>query len=251
VVIAGGGRVGQNVASIIKNFGITCIIIEQDHRRFEKIKNEGTAVIYGDSSQSAVLDAARIDRAKLLIITIPGIITAGSIVDYVKARKSGVRVIARVEGIEEMKELYARDVYEVVQPEFEASLEIIRQALVHLDIPLMAIHEYTDQVRRSCYYPLYRKSQAHTHLEQLKNLSSLLEMKWVQIEDSGGAVGKSIGELQIRTRTGLSVVGVLREDVFIPNPDTGFRFEKDDYVAIIGKAHQRDLFSKLYAVQKD
>ncbi|HRZ27898.1 MAG TPA: cation:proton antiporter [Spirochaetota bacterium] len=246
VVIAGGGRVGRNVAFLMKNFGITCLIIEQEHRRFEYMKNQGMPVIYGDATQAAVLDAAHIDRAALLISTIPGIIATRAVLGYIAANKIKVNVVARVEGMEEMKELYESGVYEVVQPEFEASLEIIRQALIHLDIPLTAIHEYTDKVRRSSYSPRLKLSQAHKQLEQLKSVSALLEMVWVRIEPGSRAQGKTVGELKIRTTTGISVVGVSREDAFFPNPDVDFRFEADDYVAIIGRSHQRDLFKEMY-----
>ena len=167
--------------------------------------------------------------------------------NYITANKLKVNVVARVEGMEEMKELYDAGVFEVVQPEFEASLEIIRQALIHLDIPLTAIHEYTDKVRRSSYYPRMKLSMAHKQLEQLKSLSSLLEMVWVRIEPGSPAQGKTIKQLKIRTRTGISVVGVSREEAFFPNPDVDFRFKADDYVAIIGRSHQRDAFKKMYS----
>ena len=47
----------------------------------------------------------------------------------------------------------------VVQPEFEASLEFARQALLHLDVPMDLIRQYTDEVREELYRPLYKDWQ--------------------------------------------------------------------------------------------
>ncbi len=52
-------------------------------------------------------------------------------------------------------------VYMVVLPEMGTGLEIARQALVHLEIPVTAIQQYTDGVRRQLYAPIYDAHQAH------------------------------------------------------------------------------------------
>jgi CPA2 family monovalent cation:H+ antiporter-2 len=55
-----------------------------------------------------------------------------------------------------MEILYRHGVYEVVQPEFEAGLEITRQALLHLNIPAAEIQRFTDGIRQELYAPLYQ-----------------------------------------------------------------------------------------------
>jgi CPA2 family monovalent cation:H+ antiporter-2 len=47
-----------------------------------------------------------------------------------------------------MKVLHASGIFEVVLPEFEAGLEITRQALLHLKVPPAQIEEYADSARR-------------------------------------------------------------------------------------------------------
>ena len=70
-----------------------------------------------------------------------------------------IEIIARAEGIEEMKGLRDQGVALVVQPEFEASLEFARQALLNLHIPVEEIDRYTDEVRNELYQPLYPPSK--------------------------------------------------------------------------------------------
>lgn len=49
----------------------------------------------------------------------------------------------------------------VVEPEFEAGLEFARQALIHLDVPMDAIEQYTDEVRAELYRPLYSSGKEY------------------------------------------------------------------------------------------
>ena len=58
-------------------------------------------------------------------------------------------------------------------------------------------------------------------------------------------IGKSIGQAEIRKTTGASVVGVLRRDQLLPNPDAAFIFEAADLVAIIGAEEARSRFERL------
>ena len=62
-------------------------------------------------------------------------------------------------GSKRCRGLHDQGVSLVVQPEFEASLEVARQALMHLDVPMDQIQQYTDEVREELYRPLYKDWQ--------------------------------------------------------------------------------------------
>ena len=155
VVIAGGGRVGQYVAQVLQRLELGFVIIEMDYRRVRQAKDNGFPVIYGDASQKVVLEAAKVKQACLVLITTPAIIVTRTTVDQVRHLNPTVHIVARAEGVEQMQALQAHGVYEVVQPEFEAGLEITRQALLHLNIGGKDIQRFTDAIRRELYAPLY------------------------------------------------------------------------------------------------
>jgi CPA2 family monovalent cation:H+ antiporter-2 len=58
-------------------------------------------------------------------------------------------------------------------------------------------------------------------------------------------VHQTIGQSEIRKRTGASVVGVVREGSLKPNPDANFVLEPEDLVAIIGDEGNRERFLRL------
>ena len=248
VVIAGGGRVGGNIASIFQNLGFQFVIIEQDYDRFEKSKQRGVPVIFGDASQGTVLSAAQVEKSRLLLLTIPSIIIAREIVREVLKLNPRLDIIARSDNLDDTNELRALNVYEVVQPEFEASLEIIRQSLLHLNIPVVAIQKYIDETRRQLYSP--QQSDRQLLSSGIKNASYLLEMDWLAIMEGSPVIGKSIKDLKIRTSTGATVVGVYRGKEFLPNPDFNFIFQTGDVVAIIGKNAQRKLFEEMVMAEQ-
>ncbi len=155
LVIAGGGRVGRYVAGILQRLGTAFLIIEWNSRRVDELKALGFPVLFGDAGQEIILEAAEVGKARLLLITTPVTLISQVIVTHAKKLNPGIEIIARAEGIEEMKNLHAQGVALVVQPEFEASLEFARQALLNLNIPVEEIDRYTDEVRNELYQPLY------------------------------------------------------------------------------------------------
>ncbi len=238
VVIAGGGRVGQHVARLLEQLEVPFVIIETNHHRFEKCREAGFGVIYGDASQAVVLDAARLGEARQLLITLPDIVAAEGIVCQVHAHYPGLNIVARAEGDEQMKSLYADGVYMVVLPELEAGLEIARQALLNQNLPIPLIQRYTDALRRDHYHPPSGLSAEHQELRLLKNVREYLELSWERLGPESLMTGHSIAQLDIRRTAGVSIVGVLRDGGFIANPPASFVFAAGDLVAVLGSRSQ-------------
>ena len=73
IVIAGGGQVGQYVASILTRLSVNFVIIDLSYRAIEECKAKGYPAIFGDASQDVVIEAANLAEARQLLITIPHI----------------------------------------------------------------------------------------------------------------------------------------------------------------------------------
>lgn len=63
-----------------------------------------------------------------------------------------------------------------------------------------------------------------------------LVFEWLDIDGASSAVGRSIGDLRIRTLTGASVVAVIRHPKPVPAPEPDFVFEAGDTVVVAGTA---------------
>jgi K+:H+ antiporter len=245
VIIAGGGRVGQHIAKVLTKLSLPFVIIELNHQQMKECQQAQFPVIYGDMCQPTVLEVSSISTARLLLITTPLAVTTQTIVKQALVLHPGLQIIARSEGVAQTRELYALGVYMVVLPEMEAGLEIARQALVHLEIPVTAIQQYTDGVRRQLYGMIYQSNQDQQLLTKLDNIKDILEISWIEIGSSSPLINKSIKDSAIRTRTGASIVGFLRQEIFHPNPQADFSFQAKDMVAIVGNLQERNEFKKI------
>jgi len=248
VVIAGGGRVGQHIAQVLTQLGVSFVIVELNHQRMLECKAAGFPVIYGDMSQPTAITVARVAAARLLLVTTPTVVVAQAIVQQAHRLKPDLHIIVRAEGVEQTRKLYNDGVYMVVMPEMEAGLEIARQALLHLEIPVTAVQHYTDEVRQQLYAPIYKSHQDYQLLTRFDNIKNLLEISWVEIVPGSPLAGKSIKDAAVRTLTGASIVGIIHEKVFYSNPKADYPFAEGDMVAIAGNPQERKEFKRLAGV---
>ncbi|MBN2494526.1 MAG: cation:proton antiporter [Deltaproteobacteria bacterium] len=245
VVIAGGGRIGSLVADVLRRLGSPLIIVELDHLRVEEIRDRGIPVVYGDASHEVVLDAAGIGRARLLVITTPDMLLVRAIVKNARRRNDELDVVARAVDSSFLPACKEMGVESVVLPELEASLEMIRKSLLYLRIPAPEIQRQTESLRHATFAPFFGVGREHKTLLQLRAAEQQFDLQWVHLLEGSPLVSSTIGEAEIRKKTGASVVGVIRAEKLVASPDAHFRFQADDLVAIIGTSEAIRSFQEI------
>jgi CPA2 family monovalent cation:H+ antiporter-2 len=233
------------VAQVLQRLGLAFVAVELDQNRVEECKAAGFPVIYGDAAQEPVLAAAGLAEARLILITTPAIAVTQDVVAQVRRGRPDLHIVARAEGIEPLRTLHDLGVYEVVQPEFEAALEVMRQALLHLSYAPDEIQRFTDDVRQERYAPLYAEHPDYATIARLQSAHRLLEIEWFALADASLLAGRTLAQLDVRAQTGALVVAALREDRLLPNPDADHRFAPGDLIAVVGDGDQRAAFAHL------
>jgi CPA2 family monovalent cation:H+ antiporter-2 len=242
VVIVGVGSIGVQIANALKRLGLPFVIVEADHRRLEQAKQMGMSFVYGDAGQEMVLEAAGIKDSALLVITTSGYVVQRMIAEHAKRVNERIEIVTRAAGPDYFEALKDLGISEVVLPEFEASLEMTRQALIRLRIPPTEVHRHTDAVRQELYARRFDEEYDYRMLSQLRAAEQHFDLQWALLAPESPMIDKSIGELGIREKTGASVVGIVRQEKLMPNPDAGFVFRANDSVAIIGNDNDRKRF---------
>jgi len=245
VIIAGGGRVGFQIAQVLKRLGLQFVIVELDHRRVEQAKEAGMTVVYGDVSQEIVLDAAGIKDSSQLIVTIPGIVEARATIIQAQRLNNKIEIVARTSSSEYFDVLKNLGVSVVILPEFEASLEMTHQSLLRLHVPSSEIQRYTDTVRQELCADWFSNNHDYRILSHFRGAEKQFDLQWISLSPESPIVDKSIGEIGVRKKTGASVVGVIRDETLNANPDAHFVFRCNDWVAIIGSESNRESFAKM------
>jgi trk/ktr system potassium uptake protein len=98
VLVAGGGKVGANVARTLLRMGNEVTLIEQRRERFESLEAEFEhQVLQGDATELFVLERAGIKRPPDIVLALTGDDEDNMIIGQVAKEKYGVaKVIARV-----------------------------------------------------------------------------------------------------------------------------------------------------------
>ena len=245
VILAGGGAVGRSIAHLLSRLQLPYIIIDSDHRSFQESQKEKLVAIYGDPQQDVILNSAGIDRAKILLSISSGFSENLSIIRSARMLHPSIPIITLADSAEEVRMLHGYKIYEIVQPKFEAGLEITRQALLRLDVPALEVQNYLDGVRHDQYKPLLDGKADYRLLTRLRSFIGIVELNWVLLPEESFIAGKTLADSRIRSLCGVSVVGAMRDGSFISNPSPDFLLKAGDLLAVIGTAAQRTRFEHL------
>lgn len=239
IIIAGYGRIGAQISSVLKTLGLSFVVVELDQHRMEDAKTAGIPCVYGDAGQETVLEALAIDRASLLVVTMPGIVVAQSIVTHARKMHPDLRVIARISDPDFFKVFKELDVKNIVYPEFEAGLEMTRQVLLFQRLPIPEIQDHTERLRQEFLSKETADDTNYQTLGQMRAAEQQFDLQWVELMKDNPLIGQTLLEADIRKLTGVSVVGVISGGDLVVNPPAAFRLRQDDLIAIIGSVEAR------------
>jgi CPA2 family monovalent cation:H+ antiporter-2 len=245
VVILGHGRVGTFVARLLHRLEQTFVVVDVNPERVDAARDLGFPTLYGDVAADPVLEAAGAGKARLVIVTVPDALSARLAVESVRRINPDVHVVARSATEAQLEELGRLGVYEAVQPEFEAGLELGRQALSHLGIGAGEIQRFSDQVRRELYAPMAYGTGGNGDLHELRRASRMIETDWISLAHDSPFVGRTIGDLRVRSEMGASVVAIVRGEGVLANPGPDAAFAPGDTVGVLGTPDQRAAFLAL------
>jgi monovalent cation:H+ antiporter-2, CPA2 family len=203
--------------------------------------------LYGDASNSEVLTHAGLPAPAPWSWPVP----TNHPVNWSSRRHATWRptchIIARAtteEGINHLAELGAQD---VIHPELEGGLEIVRHTLLKLGFPVQEIIRYMDAVRHDHYDMQVNTEEEHRLLHDLIHASENIEVTWMRLEAGNPIVGQTLAQANLRARTGASVVAIMRGRELMANPKSSTVFEEGDRVGFIGDEDQVEKVEKLFS----
>ena len=129
IIICGYGRVGKWVGKGLTSFGIPFVVIDYNQKVVTELKAQGTPVLYGDPTEPEVLEAVNLKDAKAIVLAIPDHVAQETLIAFVQTHAPNVKIISRVHLDSDWEKLKTLRVDKIVQPEFEAAIEIIKSIL--------------------------------------------------------------------------------------------------------------------------
>lgn len=130
IILCGFGRIGSHVGRALLLAEIPFVAIDYNFQTVEKAKKLGVNIIYGDPSDIDMLDYAECESATAIVLALPDRFAQESIVMNAKKLNKYIVVMSRVHRLVDHKRMKDLGVHVIIQPEFEASLSIIKKLMM-------------------------------------------------------------------------------------------------------------------------
>jgi trk system potassium uptake protein TrkA len=201
-VVIGLGIFGRTVAVNLARSGHSVLAVDLDQREVDRVAPELDSVVRADATDEQALRELRLERMSCAVVAIGAQSMEASILTTALLRQMGVpRIVAR-----SLSELHARvlravGAHEVVSPEEEMGHRLAR-----------------------------RLSQPNV-LERLE-LGEDAELVELGVPES--FIGKTLVDLKVRQRFGVTVVAVRRAGSVRASLGAGDRLESGDVLVVIG-----------------
>lgn len=134
VVIAGLGRFGQIAGRVLRALDIPYTALEINPEQVELVRRFGSQAYYGDASNLALLQAAKLDKAKVLLVAIDDPDASVRTIELVRTHFPNVEILARARNRQHVYRLLDLGVKVIERELFHSSLMLTEHLLVTLGL---------------------------------------------------------------------------------------------------------------------
>jgi CPA2 family monovalent cation:H+ antiporter-2 len=110
---------------------------------------------------------------------------------------------------------------------------------------MQEIFRYTDAVRHDHYDTRLNTEDEHRLLHDLLDAANSIEIHWFRLGERNPLVGQTLANANLRSKTGASVVALLRQGHLTANPKSMTLFEPGDRIGVIGEKDEIEAVEKL------
>lgn len=251
VIICGYGLNGKNLSRVLRAVLVPYTILELNAEVVRRIKDKGEKINFGDATRREVLKHAGIEQASAIVVAISDPQAARRVVMNARQLNTDIFIIVRTRYITEITELLELGADDVIPEEFETSIEIFSRVLERYGVARKVIEDQTEKIRGQAYMML--RSQGQSPGIKMSNLNSALHAATTEtfrLKGNFAAIGKSLAELDLRGKTEVTIIAVLRDGKTEINPGADYRFREDDLIILLGESEKMKMAEKLLSGSK-
>jgi monovalent cation:H+ antiporter-2, CPA2 family len=234
VIICGFGRVGQTVSRFLKSEAVPYVVLDVDPVRVQEAQHAGENVQYGHARDKAILKAAKVDKAKLVVVTFGDLTKTQKVINNVKEMAPNARIMVRTKSDEHMKFILEEGADQVVPEALEGSLMLVSQVLYESGVPMSRVLRRIRKERENRYGQMHGFYQGESTDLALDKRDLLEFIHAISIPEDAFAVGKTLAELRIVERR-VDIVGLRRDHTEVTSPDLDTIIEAQDIIVVKGK----------------
>ena len=213
-----------------------------------EMRKKGEPIYYGDGTSQEILHKLSIAKARLMVIAISDPVSTRRIVSIARHANPQIYIIVRTRYLIEVDDLKSIGADEVIPEEFETSIEIFSRVLHRYSFPRNAILEMIEKIRSNSYTALRSVEVPKRQLFEKYEWLPEIEIDGYRVEEGSHLDEKTIKELQVRKKTGVTIIAVRRGKTVHAIPEPDFILEKGDFLLFTGDRENMHTTVKYFKV---
>ena len=247
VIIVGYGLNGRNLARVLRAVGVPYVILELNAEAVRRAKEKGEKINFGDATRREVLHHAGIEKAWAMVLAMSDTQAARRTVDQARKLNDKLHIIVRTRYVAEITELFELGANEVIPEEFETSIEIFSRVLHRYGFAHNVIENQIGRIRKQGYEML--RSTALPPIIGTPDISVALDAastESILIDDGSIVDGLTLGELNLRGKSGATVIAVVRDGQTKISPGANYKLHAGDTVVLLGTPEKLDRAKQIF-----
>jgi voltage-gated potassium channel len=211
IILCGYGRVGRRAGEELREAGQQYVVLDFSEEALDHAREMNDLYVDGSGAEDEDLDKAGIERARGIIVASDDDGDNLYIVLSAKARRPDLNVIARASSEEAERKLKLAGADRVVTP-YTTAGRVMAQMMI--------------------------KPQVASFLNAMTSSSGGPSFEEILVTAACGAVGQTIGDLDIGSQTGAQIVAVRKADGLELRPTKDTMLDESDVIVGAGSAEQ-------------
>jgi CPA2 family monovalent cation:H+ antiporter-2 len=233
VIVLGFGLGGHLVARALRDLGVPYLVLELNGATVTRERAEGENIFYGDATNPESLHAAGIEHAIALVSLVSDPDAAQRMVRTVRQISPTIPIVIRTRYRLEAERLHRMGATVAVAEELEASLEVVAQLLARMHVAGNLIETLLDVFRRESISLRPLRAPRPT-LQSLPEAIQRMPVSTHHLDGAQWAVGRSIADVDLRAKTGASILALQRGATFTTTLSPQEKLEDGDVLYLVG-----------------
>lgn len=130
VIVVGASLIGRVAAEALRKANTPHVVIERDHKRAERLRQNQEVVIQGDALAPGVFEAARAEFARLILVTVSDGYEARHVLERARQINPHAEIVVRSRSEADGAELEARGANGTIDGERDLALSLVEATLI-------------------------------------------------------------------------------------------------------------------------
>jgi monovalent cation:proton antiporter-2 (CPA2) family protein len=157
VILAGFGRVGARIGTLLGAAGVPYIALDMKQKRVKDARAQGFPVFFGDASKVKVLQAAGADHARMIVVTLDDPEQIDRLVAQVRQFYPDMPIHARARDRKHCADLITTGATSAVSETLETSLRLTEEILLGSGVEADKASRVIDEFRDDYYSNVVQK----------------------------------------------------------------------------------------------